>query len=77
MNKFLYKHVYRGVVEKDGKKYKKFKKVPHHPFLKKYKAILLVCLITFILCLSIVFWIINTPPIDNSQPQIVSEESSG
>jgi len=51
--KILYKKVYKGAVEKDGKTYKKYKNVPRFPFLHNH----LVRNILFVLCAGLVLYV--------------------
>lgn len=56
--KFFYKRVYLGETEKDGKVYKKFKKVHRFPIVKKVFSIALY-IIAFLIILGILNFISN------------------
>lgn len=54
LEKFFYKKVYRGTEEKDGKKFKKYKKVSRFSSVGK-KIILFLLLITLLLVTTAIF----------------------
>lgn len=52
--KLIYKRQYRGTIEKEGKAYRKYKRVLRFPFLK-HKSMLYLFVITLLLAIAAMF----------------------
>ncbi|MBI4982195.1 MAG: hypothetical protein HZC15_03515 [Candidatus Omnitrophica bacterium] len=65
----LFKKEFRGTTVKDGKTYKKYKKVPRFKSIKKILFILLAAEIVFIIIAAVIILHPTRKPIRNNAPE--------